>query len=556
MASLALTPTDQRKRRAIGVSVATAFALTLAKLAAWLVTGSVAMLSETLHSATDLVAVLLAFVAVRRATQAPDARYRYGFGRAENLSALAEGTVVILAAIAIAIEAVLALFHPHQIKTPLFATGLMLVAAVVYLALAWYLRQEARALSSPALAADSQHVLVDVYSATGVAAGLALVAATGFHRLDAVIALFVAALVVRLGHRLVRDALRVLQDESLPADELELIRAVLQRPLPGVTGYHRLRSRRAGANRHVDLHMTFDPELSIERAHALASEVERSLESQLADLDVVIHLEPDQEAPEVGEDDRPLLAPKALETLPGHNFERKFLLIGDPSYRQLADLGAEVTEIEQHYLESPSGFEERVRRRWSEAGESMYWTRKDHTPGLDRELEERAIDRPEYERLLERKDPERYPIRKTRYSFAWEGNLCEIDVFALPTRLFVLEVEMPARESDLKLPPFVTIEREVTEDPEFLNAAIARRLAEQQSLTREQWLKRLAPLDPVWVSARSRQSDTGGYGEVARRDDWWITVSLRGQEVVFDQRGQARAGEAALTLERPGEALR
>jgi cation diffusion facilitator family transporter len=559
MAGAALSDTlsaAQRKRRAIMISVLVATALTVLKLVVWMATHSVAMLSETLHSLTDLAAVLLAMTAIRRTTAPPDARYRYGYGRAENLSALAEGSLVIIAALAIAVEAARSLVHPHHLHTPLLATATMGLAAACCLGLAWFLRREARALDSPALAADSQHVLVDVYSAAGVGAGLALVSATGIQSLDAVIAILVAALVVRLGQRLVRDALGVLQDQSLADDDLTSIRQILQRPLPGVTGYHRLRTRRSGARRHVDLHMTFDPDLTIERAHSLASEVEERLEQAFPDLDVVIHLEPDQEAPQPGEDDRPLKPQSGLSMLPGHSFERKFLLVGEPSYRQLADLGAEVTEIEQHYLSGDKRYEERVRRRWSSTGEAMSWTRKDTTPGLDRELEERQIDRPEYERLLARRDLSRYPIRKTRYSFEWAGNLCEVDVFALPVRLYVMEVEMPSEDAELALPSFVTIEREVTEDEQFLNAAIARRLADQQALPRQQWLDHLAPGDAVWVSARSRQSDTGGYGEIVRRDQWWLTVSLREQEVVFDRQGRASAAGAELRLERPGESLR
>lgn len=546
----------KRKRRAITVSLAVALVLTGAKLVTWMITDSVALLSETLHSFTDLIAVMIAFVAVRRATAPPHASYRYGHGRAENLSALLEGVVVIAASFFIVIEAVRALLSNHDVQQPLIATVVMLVAAVVYAGLAWFLRREARALQSPALAADSQHVLTDVYAASGVGVALAVVSVSGYQWLDPAVSFLVAAIVARLGYRLVHEAGRVLLDVAWSETELDELREVLQEPLPGVTGYHRLRSRRAGVNRHLDLHLTFVPNLTLERAHALASEVEGKLHRRFSNLDVVIHLEPDSEAPPLGDDvglsDILNRVPDDLPAADHYDYERKFLLSAPPDYRRLEALGAQVIEIEQHYLKTAPDIEERVRRRFTSSGESYYWTRKDTRPGLARELEERKIDRAEYDLLLERNDSSRHPIRKTRYSFTLDNKLFEIDSFALPVKMQMLEVEMPSADSELVIPDFIPIEREVTDDPEFLNATISASLGSRKALSRAAWLDSLDAGDPVWVFARSSSSDTAGYGEVAVRLGGRLMVRTRGRDVDFDGDGLSQEGDLDLRLERPG----
>lgn len=547
----------QAKTRAISLSVGLALVLTAAKAAAWAATGSVALLSETLHSGTDLIATLIAFLAVRRSVASPDASYRYGQGRAENISALFEGLVVIAAAAAIGREAVLALLHPHHLERTTLAVVVMVVAAAAYTVLGLFLRREARRLDSPALAADSQHVLVDVFSAAGVAGGLALVELTGFERLDSLVALAVAALVCYLGVKLVLPAVRVLLDASLDPAELAEIRTILQQPLPGVTGYHRLRTRRAGGHRYIDVHLTFEPELSLVRAHELASEVETKLHDRFPTIDVVIHLEPDSEAPAPGEHEGPSdrrERPAAhLGGLPGQQFERKFLLASPPDISQIVALGAEVVEIEQHYLNPRAeGEEARVRRRWQAGAESLSWTRKLTETGLGRELEEREIGRPEYDRLLADRDPSLHSIRKTRYSFLWQGVLCELDVFALPVRLQVFEVELPSPDTPFELPPFIEVAREVTGEPQFLNRTIAETLARRQALNREEWLAGLEPGDPVWVFGSSGSGEGVNYGEVASAGEQRIVVRVRGQELRFTRDGANVDSDTELTLERPG----
>jgi CYTH domain-containing protein len=339
------------------------------------------------------------------------------------------------------------------------------------------------------------------------------------------------------------------------------VRAVLQEPLPGVTGYHRLRSRRAGGGRHLDLHLTFEPALTIERAHALATEVEEKLCLQLPGLDVVIHLEPDSEAPPPGEAHGPSDLPGRarskgpLESLSGHGFERKFLLAAPPELAQLQALGAEVTEIEQTYLQTVDPEqEERVRVRWRGGNERITWTRKSTKPGLNRELSEVEIDRTELNGLLERRDRDRHVIRKTRYSFVWGEGLCEVDFFALPVRLQVFEIELPGQDTPIALPDFIAIEREVTGEPEFLNHQIASALAAGQALDRDEWIASLAPGDPVWVFSDAGAGETAEYGEVAARAGARLQVRVRGRELGFDESGSGHEGEADLTLERPGAA--
>ncbi len=291
------------KRRAILLSIATAITLTTLKLIVAAVTGSLAVLSEVVHSLTDLLAASIAFFAVRTAAQPPDRTHRYGHHKMENLSAVIEGLLILVAIGWIVVKASQQLSTPHDITTPYVASLVMAGSAVVNYFVARHLHRIGQTTDSVAVSADGDHLMTDVYTSAGAAAGLAIVAATGYHQLDAIVAIGVGMFVIRTGLGLVIDGTRVLIDEGLPHDEVEKIEKAIEDTWPGSASYHRLRTRRSGSCRHIDLHLTLDGNLALWRAHEISHDVEKAIREQFEGLvDIVIHMEPHSVAPPPGEE--------------------------------------------------------------------------------------------------------------------------------------------------------------------------------------------------------------------------------------------------------------
>jgi len=175
----------------------------------------------------------------------------------------------------------------------------MLVSALVNLGLALYLYPVARHTESAALRADAAHHLTDVYTSLGVAGGLALAAVTGRYAFDPILAIAVAALIMWTAWGLVSQSTRVLLDEALPADEVALIRRIVDEHRGElIVGYHRLRTRRAGSHRQIDLHVTVPSDMPIGEAHDIAEHIERDIMARLPNTEVLVHVEPSSHTPE------------------------------------------------------------------------------------------------------------------------------------------------------------------------------------------------------------------------------------------------------------------
>lgn len=285
---------DGPKSRTAALSVASNSALILLKLIAGTITGSVAILTEAVHSSIDLVASIVAFFSVRKADEPADESHRYGHAKIENLAAAIEGMLILVGSAAIAVEAVRHLVNHGRVQTVGLGIAVVGVSLVINLAVSLRLSRTADRTGSVALAGDAAHLSTDALTSAAVLVGLVLVAITGAQWIDPVVALAVAALVVSTGVRLLAQATRVLVDEALPPDEVEVIRqAIGGLSSRGVVGYHELRTRRAGAQRYVDLHVQFRAGTSLEDAHRTAHELQDLVSARLAGADVLIHLEPE-----------------------------------------------------------------------------------------------------------------------------------------------------------------------------------------------------------------------------------------------------------------------
>jgi cation diffusion facilitator family transporter len=283
------------KSRSAALSVVSNATLILIKVIAGTVTGSVAILTEAVHSSIDLVASIVAFFSVRKADEPADESHRYGHEKIENLAAAIEGILILVGSAAIAFEAIRHLVNHGRIQTVGLGIAVVAASLAVNIVVSVRLARAARRTGSPALAGDAVHLGTDALTSAAVLIGLILVDITGAEWIDPVVALAVAAVVVSTGVRLLAQSSRVLVDESLPAEEVDAIRQAIEDfSTHGVVGYHELRTRRAGARRYVDLHVQFRAGTSLENAHRTAHELQDHINERLAGVtDVLIHLEPE-----------------------------------------------------------------------------------------------------------------------------------------------------------------------------------------------------------------------------------------------------------------------
>jgi cation diffusion facilitator family transporter len=282
------------RTRAAAISIASNAALITLKLVAGVVTGSVAIITEAIHSAVDLVASFIAFFSVRQAEEPADATHRYGHEKFENMAAAAEGVLILIGSGVIVYAAVRSLVLGPELHALGFGIAVLAFSTVVNLAVSTWLFRRARETHSAALEGDAAHLRTDAYTSGGVLIGLALVELTGAEWLDPAVALVIAGAIIVTGLRIVARSWGVLVDEALPDPEIAAIRETIEGFADrGVVGYHQLRTRRAGARRYVDLHLQFRSGTSLEDAHGTAHALQDEIARRLpGGADVLIHLEP------------------------------------------------------------------------------------------------------------------------------------------------------------------------------------------------------------------------------------------------------------------------
>jgi cation diffusion facilitator family transporter len=293
------------KAGAAGLSIVSNSLLITLKLIAGAITGSIAILTEAIHSGIDLIASVVAFVSVRRADQPPDEEHPYGHAKVENLAAAIEGMLILVGAGIIVYEATRRLVTGSEVESLGIGIGVIAFSMVANVIVSTFLSRRAKALDSPALEGDAAHLRTDALTSFGVLAGLVLVEATGAPAFDAIAALVVAAAIVAAGVRILWRSGAVLVDETLPAEELDRIEeAIARAAIPEVVGYHKLRARGGPGRKHVDLHVQFRDGTSLERAHEAAHELRDAIAAELGGADVLVHLEP--ESSKRAMDDSPL----------------------------------------------------------------------------------------------------------------------------------------------------------------------------------------------------------------------------------------------------------
>jgi cation diffusion facilitator family transporter len=296
------------KSGAAWISVLSNSILIVVKVAAGVLTGSIAILTEAIHSAVDLVASFVALFSVRKADEPADEDHPYGHEKAENVAAGAEAMLILVGAAIVAVEAIRRLGQPSELNDVGIGIAVIAGSASVNVLVSAYLSRRARQHDSAALEGDAAHLRADAWTSIAVLVGLALVEITGEAAFDSIAALIVAVAIVGSGVRLLRRSTSVLMDEVLPDDEMDRIQAAIAASRPAeMAGYHKLRGRQAGARRHVDLHVQFRSGTSLERAHECAHDLRDAIEESLENAEVLIHVEPEASVKPPGAGDAPHL---------------------------------------------------------------------------------------------------------------------------------------------------------------------------------------------------------------------------------------------------------
>ncbi len=280
------------KTRTARISIISNSSLIVLKILSGLLSGSVSIISEAIHSSLDLIAAIIAFFSVKISGQAPDSKHPYGHGKFENISGVIEAFLILVASGWIMYEAIKRFGVETEIEHIEVGMAVMFVSSLVNFLVSRQLYKVAKQTDSIALEADALHLKADVYTSIGVAVGLLLIMITNLHIIDPIIAILVAIFIIKEAIQLLIKAYHPLLDTGLSDKEIATIQEKIQSKLTEGMSYHRLRTRKSGHIKYVDFHLEVPPELSVKQAHDLCDLIEADLTLEFPYLEVDIHTEP------------------------------------------------------------------------------------------------------------------------------------------------------------------------------------------------------------------------------------------------------------------------
>ncbi len=281
-----------KKARVAGISILSNSLLIILKLITGLLSGSVSILSEAIHSSMDLLAALMAFFAVKISSKVPDTKHPYGHGKFENVSGVLEGVLIIMAALWIIFEAIHKLKNPVTISSFHLAAGVMFFSALINFFVSRKLYKVAKETNSIALEADALHLKADVYTSLGVGVGILLIWISGFSILDPLIAIAVALFILKEAYHLIIKAFNPLIDARIEQKEIDKISNLIKSDLPKNTSYSDLRVRQNGAIYILDFVLKVPPQMSVQESHNICDRLELNIKKAYLDVDIKIHVEP------------------------------------------------------------------------------------------------------------------------------------------------------------------------------------------------------------------------------------------------------------------------
>jgi cation diffusion facilitator family transporter len=283
-----------KKAKAARLSVFSNTFLIVMNLIAGLISGSVSIISEAIHTFIDLLAAIMAYYSVKIADSPPDEQHPYGHGKYENISGVVEALLIFVASGWIIYHAIQRLTSDHIIDHSGLTLGfiVMVVSALVDLVVSRHLYKVAKETDSIALKADALHLSVHVYTSLGIGVSLAVIYFTGWHFLDPVAAIVVAAFILKEAFEILVEAFKPLIDNALPESEVRLIIETLNDSITEDMSFHMIRTRKAGSNRELDFHLEVPGEMKVNESHKLCDEIEAKLRSKLPNIEITIHVEP------------------------------------------------------------------------------------------------------------------------------------------------------------------------------------------------------------------------------------------------------------------------
>ncbi|MCX5871423.1 MAG: cation diffusion facilitator family transporter [Deltaproteobacteria bacterium] len=284
---------NKEKTRAAQLSILSNFVLIVIKLVVGIMMQSVSVLSEAVHSGIDLIAAIIAWFAVRESGKPADDEHNFGHGKIENVAGTIEAVLIFGAAIYIIWEAVQKLISGSvEIENLGIGAVVMGISAIANYLVSRHLLNVAIKTDSVALEADAMHLRTDVYTSVGVFAGLAAIKLTGVTILDPLVAIAVACLIIKAAYDLTKSAFFHILDIKLPDDEEAIIHDVMQEYSRHFLEYHKLRTRKSGHIRHIDMHLVVPKQMTVEMGHNLSHQISADIEKRLDHSHILVHIEP------------------------------------------------------------------------------------------------------------------------------------------------------------------------------------------------------------------------------------------------------------------------
>jgi len=282
------------KQRAALLSIGSNVVLILSKLVVGLITNSISIISEAVHSFTDLLAAIIAFFSVKQSSNPPDSDHQFGHGKYEDFSGFIEGALILAAAGYIIFESIEKIIYNKYAHIDTTAgIVVMLISVIANITVSHHLFNVARKTDSMALLADAEHLKTDVLTSVGVLIGLILIKITNIEMLDPVIAILVALIIIKAGLSLCFKSGKNLLDESLPEEEQKIILDTVNNYIPTeVIEIKELKSRKSGADKLIELVIVISKKLTIEAGHSLCDRIEEDLKNNIKNACITIHLEP------------------------------------------------------------------------------------------------------------------------------------------------------------------------------------------------------------------------------------------------------------------------
>ncbi|MFC2087022.1 cation diffusion facilitator family transporter [Bacteroidota bacterium] len=262
--------------------------LIILKTIAGLISGSVSIISEAIHSVMDLFASIIAYFSIKISNKPPDHNHPYGHGKFENASGVIEAILIFIAAIWIIYEAVEKIREPNEIESFGIGFSVMLFAGIVNYFISRYLYRISNKFDSIALKADALHLKTDAYTSIGVCIGILLIWITGINILDSIFAIGIALLIMNEAFVLLKKAYSPLMDHALPEREEKMIKKIIEKH---IDNFHHFRTRKAGDKKFVDFHLEMKGDISLQKAHDKCDDIENEIKSAIENIEVTIHVE-------------------------------------------------------------------------------------------------------------------------------------------------------------------------------------------------------------------------------------------------------------------------